>query len=121
MKSLKVFTTLFLCVILCLGFVSCSDDDGSASALVGIWECVDEDEYYTVEFKSNGVVVMSGEGYYDGEWEYWTERGTYIYEGGELVVEFDDEFIVFEVVSLTSNMLKLQDEYGDLYTYRRVE
>jgi uncharacterized protein (TIGR03066 family) len=122
MKSLKLFTTLFLCVALCLGFVSCTDDDkGNASALVGVWEYEEEDYYETIEFKSNGALIISSEEYYNGEWEHWTERGTYVYKDEKLIVEIEGDVVIVEVMSLTSKTLKLRNEDGESITYKRVD
>lgn len=103
------------------GFVGCSDDDNdvSSSSIVGTWIYEEEDYYEEVTFKSNGTMIIESEEYYNGEWESWTERGTYILDGNELIANIDDENIIVTIISITSSKLVLEDDEGDRETYYR--
>lgn len=106
-----------------LAFVGCSDDDNdvSSSSIVGTWSYEEEDYYEEITFKANGIMIVESEEYYNGEWESWTERGTYELDGDKLIANIDDEIAIVTVVSVTSSKLVLKDEDGDRWTYYRVE
>lgn len=121
-----IFKHLFIIVsvlTMATGFVGCSDDDNdvSSSSIVGTWSYEEEDYYEEVTFKANGIMIIESEEYYDGEWESWTERGTYVLDGDKLIVHIDDEITTVTVVSVTSSKLILKNEDGDKWTYYKVE
>jgi len=119
-----IFKHLFIVIsvlTMTTGFVGCSDDDNdvSSSSIVGTWIYEEEDYYEEVTFKSNGTMIIESEEYYNGEWESWTERGTYILDGNELIANIDDENIIVTIISITSSKLVLEDDEGDRETYYR--
>jgi len=109
-----------------ISFVGCSDDDNddASSSIVGTWvyeEDFGDDDYYYEEitFKSNGTFIVEWEEFYDGDYDSDTVKGTYEIDGDEIIVEFADEISIITIVSITSNKIVIEDEYGDRLTYHR--
>lgn len=107
---------------LCLGFVSCGDDDDdnkpASTSLVGTWVMEDDGDKTTVVFNSNGSGTYSEE-YEDGS--QYNEKFEYAYDTSkrELTVVGTDAFDgTFDVV-LTTSTLRLTNEYGYTYQFKR--
>ena len=80
----------------------------------------DDDYYYEeITFKSNGTFIVEWEEFYDGDYDSDTVKGTYEIDGDEIIVEFADEISIITIVSITSNKIVIEDEYGDRLTYHR--
>ncbi len=123
-KTFNYLLLLFTAITLSCGFAACSDDDddeGGKSSIVGTWEYSDEDFGLTLTFNKNGTVVIYEE-YYDDSypWGDEVEEGKYEVEGTTLYVYFGDECEEYEIISVSSSKLTLEDEYGDRMTFRRV-
>lgn len=104
-----------------VGFTACTDkDDDLDSSIVGTWAYEEDDYYEEVTFKANGTMIIESEEYWNGEWDYWTERGTYEVDGDELWGYIDDEYFEVRIVSITSTRLVLEDDEDDRITYYRV-
>ena len=123
--TLKYLFVIMSILTMTVGFVGCDDDnDGGSSSIIGTWayeEDYDDDEYYYEEitFKSNGTFIVKWEEYYYGDYDSDTERGTYEIDGDELIVEFADEISIITIVSITSNKIVIEDEYGGRLIYYR--
>lgn len=124
--AFKYFFVMVSMLAMTISFVGCSDDDNDepSSSIVGTWiyeEDFGDDDYYYEEitFKSNGTFIVEWEEYYDGDYDSETIRGTYEIDGDELIVEFADEISIITIVSITSNKIVIEDEYGERMTYYR--
>ena len=110
-----------------IGFSACSNDDegGSSSSIVGTWAYEEDDDdeycYEEITFKANGTFIVKSEEYYYGEYDSWTERGTWEIDGDEIIVEIDDEYIDIRIISVTSKKLVLENDEDEIVTYYRVD
>lgn len=108
MKTIRLLTT-FLIITLCIGVISCSNDDDNEknniqnSGIVGTWEGDDYD--YVVTFKADG----SFKSYDNGELVI---NGEYSINGDEIVFEADGENVYFTILSQEKDTLILKDESG---------
>ena len=126
--AFKYLLVMLSMMAMTIGFAGCSnnDDDDKSSSIVGTWVLEEEydDGYYYEEitFKSNGTVIIEWDE--DGR-DIGTARGSYEIDGDELILfiddsdEYDDYYGIYIIVSITSNRLILEDEYGDRMIYYR--
>ncbi|MBP3510455.1 MAG: lipocalin family protein [Prevotella sp.] len=130
-KTIRFFLVILLMATswVAVGCSSDDDDNGggkSSSGIVGTWRYVFESSYGSTEgtvlitFDSDGTgVLREQDGYYND-----VEVFTYVYSKstGMLIVTYTDgEREIYTVLSVTSNELKLLDEYNDLMVLKRVK
>lgn len=131
MKKINILWLISILMLLPISLVSCSDDDeegvGSASELVGTWECT-YDYYYE---KMNGKILYEEENddighrikfnadgtcYSDGELANWS------YKDGAIHIKSSEGVEYYPVKNLTSTELTIEayekfKEDGDTYEY----
>lgn len=118
---------ILLVAALNASLMSCSSDDDENnddnSLIVGTW--VQEEDYGTFEMvlRKNGTgeffIIYSSKRESDGEFNYFynEKKGTLTIEYNE---EEDEDIEVYNVISLTSKRLVLEDEYGqEVYTKKK--
>lgn len=105
MKDFSTYVVLLLSFCCSCVISSCNDDDDnvkSSSAIIGKWECdYGDDEWMTVQFKSNNTFVAT-EYYYDDyydDYDYEVWSGVYEYDKDRKMIityyEDDDESFIF--------------------------
>lgn len=130
-KAIKVFM-LILLIATSWSVMGCSSDDDndngkeSSSSIVGTWRYT----YELSEYNTNGYVLTTlnpngtgvtytKEGIYD-----YTASFTYTYSNStkELIFFYEDgEMDTYTVLTISSTMLQVMDEYGDVIVYNRVK
>ena len=115
MKQLLFFA---FAVALCCGLTACGGDDdnnGGGSLLIGTWS-MSGTYYYSYE--TNGRFPESC--ILEGDLIY-TDTGSYSFNGGVLVHNFDDgRSYTYFIVMLTDSQLVYMDDDGDTRTLTRV-
>lgn len=130
MKKINFLWLVSILMLLPISFVSCSDDDedaGSASELVGTWECT-YDYYYE---KMNGEILYEEENddighritfNADGTCDSDGESANWSYKDGAIHIKSSEGVEYYPVKNLTSTEFTLEayekfKEDGDTYEY----
>lgn len=106
MKTMK-FCMMLFALGLCIGFVSCSDDDeGTNGTIVGAWQS-DLHSYRIWVFDENAHVYSED------------ETGIYRVNGDKLHIiwtdeygDYDEDFLIMELTSSKLTLDELSDETG---------
>ena len=138
MKTLRLLS-YFMVIALCVGFVSCSDDDDEknySTLIVGTWQLThtkgwemyqgEKDTWDKDDNSEFFVIKADGSGYtYDLGYENEREPFTWYINGNTVTIE-DDEISKITINELTSNKLVVTHgmAYGDegecTDTYRKI-
>ena len=125
MKTFKTLTTLLM-VIISLGITSCGNDDNedgssSSASIIGTWQSKDGNNFIiTLRINNNGSFTMTEKENYQGEWESYTSRGEYKYEDDILTFYEDGDVYSYTIISITSKIMKLEDDEGDTITFNKI-
>lgn len=105
MKTMRFYVMLFT-LALCVGFISCSDDDEAGGTIVGAWQSVSH---------SYRIWVFDGNGHVYSE----SETGVYRVSGDKLHItwtdeygDYDEDFLIMELTSTNMTLDELDDETG---------
>lgn len=105
-------TATLLTVVMSVGLLSCSGNDGKIvepdePTLIGTWTYYFDDGYCTLTFNQNGTGVYSE--YDNGRWEEPGETFTYTYSSGVVTFIYGDDVETARVVGLSLTELVLKD------------
>ena len=124
MKTLKFLFVALALLMVAPTFTSCKDDEKdepgapqSSASLVGTWVYTEDGDYSnTMTFSSNGTFVDLEMEYYNGEWETYSDNGTYTFDGTTLTLRYSDGDVWSYKITISGNYFI--DEDGWVY-YKR--
>ena len=133
MNGLK-YLAIFLTIVLCAGFASCSsNDDDAPSELIGTWymthsegyerdDTVDETWNETYTGNDGGVFIF----YNDGKFKHDDTECTWKYKDGIITINYPNETATIRVLKISSSELILERsekeedyEYYDKMTFKK--